>query len=74
MIGPAQLPALVRLIADKHEHASDGTRRALACLLDDLGLELKRRGLPAAASYAWGRADGLRRLSRSRRERPRVVN
>ncbi len=74
MIAPAQVPALLRLLADEHEHASDGTRRALAGLLDDLGLELKRQGLAAAASYAFGRADGLRRVSRSRRERAPIFN
>lgn len=74
MISPRHVPAIVDLLVSPHEHGSAGTRQVLAGLLDSLGLELKHRGLGAAASYCWGRADGLRRRSRSRRERPRMVN
>ena len=64
----------IDLLVGEHEHASTGTRAVVASFLDLWGLDLKSQGLVELASYAWGRADGLRRPSRSRQERQGVVH
>jgi len=68
------LRLVISLLVGRHERASKGTRMVLAAWLDGLGLEARDLGLRDLAGYAWGRADGLRRESRARTERPQVVH
>lgn len=73
MLSPQTIRALLAAEAFRWDDASAAIRQAVSCWLDDEGLRV-RAAFPDLASYMFGLADSLRRPSRSRRERPQLVN
>ncbi|HEY3802237.1 MAG TPA: hypothetical protein VGL61_06495 [Kofleriaceae bacterium] len=56
----------LKILADSIELGTVGQRMVTAALLDEVGLRLAD---PADAQWCYGRADSLRKRSRSRRDR-----